>query len=378
MINPTQLIKEMSFSKNALFNSFHPNSNYNFEEKEFKKYKKFKTVIIIGMGGSILGAKAIHSFLKHKIKKKFIFLDNLDQNYLRDIKKKIDSKKTLFIIISKSGNTNETLVNLSYFKKQIKNNNTIVITEKKNSNLFKFAKKNKVKIIEHSSEIGGRYSVFSDVGMLPAYLMGLKPSNFKKKLSNYFKNKKNISSSVRELYRFIKNKKKVLIFFNYIPELNDFLFWCQQLLAESLGKNKKGFIPVISEVPKDHHSLLQLYLDGPPDKFFYIFSLKKRKSYKLNFKFFDKNLSYLNNKTYEQIKNSQKQAFINVLIENKIPYRKIIIKNFDESTLGNLFYMFILETIILGKVFNVNPFDQPAVEKVKILTKKNLTLKKFS
>ena len=87
MINPTQLIKEMSFSKNALFNSFHPNSNYNFEEKEFKKYKKFKTVIIIGMGGSILGAKAIHSFLKHKIKKKFIFLDNLDQNYLRDIKK---------------------------------------------------------------------------------------------------------------------------------------------------------------------------------------------------------------------------------------------------------------------------------------------------
>ena len=214
--------------------------------------------------------------------------------------------------------------------------------------------------------------------MLPAYLMGLKPSNFKKKLSNYFKNKKNISSSVRELYRFIKNKKKVLIFFNYIPELNDFLFWCQQLLAESLGKNKKGFIPVISEVPKDHHSLLQLYLDGPPDKFFYIFSLKKRKSYKLNFKFFDKNLSYLNNKTYEQIKNSQKQAFINVLIENKIPYRKIIIKNFDESTLGNLFYMFILETIILGKVFNVNPFDQPAVEKVKILTKKNLTLKKFS
>ena len=378
MINPTQLIKEMSFSKNALFNSFHPNSNYNFEEKEFKKYKKFKTVIIIGMGGSILGAKAIHSFLKHKIKKKFIFLDNLDQNYLRDIKKKIDSKKTLFIIISKSGNTNETLVNLSYFKKQIKNNNTIVITEKKNSNLFKFAKKNKVKIIEHSSEIGGRYSVFSDVGMLPAYLMGLKPSNFKKKLSNYFKNKKNISSSVRELYRFIKNKKKVLIFFNYIPELNDFLFWCQQLLAESLGKNKKGFIPVISEVPKDHHSLLQLYLDGPPDKFFYIFSLKKRKSYKLNFKFFDKNLSYLNNKTYEQIKNSQKQAFINVLIENKIPYRKIIIKNFDESTLGNLFYMFILETIILGKVFKVNPFDQPAVEKVKILTKKNLTLKKFS
>ena len=110
--------------------------------------------------------------------------------------------------------------------------------------------------------------------------------------------------STKKLYQ---KKIKKLVFFNYVPQLDDFLFWCQQLLAESLGKNKKGFMPVISNAPKDHHSLMQLNLDGPKDKFFYVFSSKKNNYFKFNSKIFGYKFNFLNKKSYEQIKNSQKK-----------------------------------------------------------------------
>jgi Glucose-6-phosphate isomerase len=214
--------------------------------------------------------------------------------------------------------------------------------------------------------------------MLPAYLMGLRPKNFKKKLPDFLKKKKTLSSLIQKLSKLNIKKTKVLVLFNYVPELNDFMFWCQQLMAESLGKNKKGFIPVISNAPKDHHSLLQLYLDGPKDKIFYVFSSKNKKNLKLNLNFFGEKTKYLNNKNYQNIKLSQKNAFIESLKKNKTPFREIIINKFDEETIGKLFLLFILETIALAQMMNVNPYDQPAVENVKILTKKFLNSEKSS
>ena len=161
-----------------------------------------------------------------------------------------------------------------------------------------------------------------------------------------------------------------------MPELNDFLFWLQQLLAESLGKNKKGFMPVISNAPRDHHSLLQLYLDGPEDKIFYIFSSKEKSNITMNSNFFEKNTKHLNKKKYQDVKLSQKNAFIEVLKEEDIPFREIVINKFNEDTIGKLFFSSILETVALGKTMKVNPFDQPAVEKVKVLTKQFLNSKK--
>tara|TARA_B100000287_G_scaffold85725_1_gene78340 strand:- start:321 stop:1454 length:1134 start_codon:yes stop_codon:yes gene_type:complete len=377
MISVKKVIDELNQKNSNLFKSFLPNSKYSFDFKDIKKFKKFKTITVIGMGGSILGTKAIYSFLKHKIKKKIIFIDNLDQAFLSKIKKKYNMSKTLFLIVSKSGNTNETIINLSCFKSFLNKSNTIVISENKNNFLCSFARNQGLTFIKHKPSIGGRYSVFSEVGMLPAYLMGLNPQNFKKNLPKLLNNKKFLSSSARRISKLNVKKYKTLILFNYVPELNDFLFWCQQLLAESLGKNKKGFMPVISNAPKDHHSLLQLYLDGPKDKIFYIFSSKQTKNLKINSNFFGKNMNYLNKKNYHDIKMSQKKAFIEVLRQNKNTFREIIVKKFNEDTLGKLFLSFILETIILGKSMRVNPFDQPAVEKVKVLTKKFLTSKKF-
>ena len=377
MISAKKVIDELNKKNNSLFKSFLPNSQYSFSFRDIKKFKKFKTVIIIGMGGSILGTKAIYSFLKFKIKKKFLFIDNLDQTFLNKIKRKYNLSKTLFLVVSKSGNTNETIINLSHFKSFLKKSNTLVISENKNNFLCSFAKNKGFNFIKHNPSIGGRYSVFSEVGMLPAYLMGLNPKNFKKNLPKLLYNKKFLSNSVRSISNLNIKKSKILIFFNYVPELNDFLFWCQQLFAESLGKNKKGFIPVISNAPKDHHSLLQLYLDGPKDKVFYVFSSKKTKNLKINSNFFGEKMRHLNKKNYHDIKLSQKNAFIEVLKRNKTPFREIVIKKFDEDVLGKLFLLFILETIILSKNMRVNPFNQPAVERVKVLTKKFLASKKF-
>ena len=369
---------EIMEDKNNLFKSFLPNSNYSFNFQSIKKFNNFRTVIVIGMGGSILGTKAIYSFLKHKIKKKFVFIDNLDQDFLSKIKRECKLDKTLFLIVSKSGNTTETIMNSSYFKFFFKKSNIIIISEDKNNILCKFAKSKGFNFIKHNPFIGGRYSVFSEAGMLPAYLMGLNPKNFKKNLPKLLNSKKTLSNSIKQLLKIKIKKFKVVILFNYVPELNDFLFWLQQLLAESLGKKKKGFIPVVSNAPKDHHSLLQLYLDGPKDKIFYVFSSKGKKNLKLNCDVFGQEMSYLNKKSYQDVKVSQKNAFIEILKKNRTPFREVVIKKFDENTLGKLFLLFIFETIALGKMMNVNPFDQPAVETVKVLTKKFLISKKSS
>ena len=136
-------------------------------------------------------------------------------------------------------------------------------------------------------------------------------------------------------------------------------------------------MPVVSNAPKDHHSLMQLYLDGPKDKIFYIFSEPLRNSPFIKSKFFGNKVNYLNNKTHQNVKSSQKNALIRVFKEKKIPFREIKFKKFDEQSIGKLFGIFILETMILGKIFGVNPFDQPAVENVKIITKKFLIQNKL-
>ena len=172
----------------------------------------------------------------------------------------------------------------------------------------------------------------------------------------------------------INNKKlNNLVFFNYSPELDKFLYWSQQLIAESLGKKGKGFLPIISPAPKDHHSLLQLYLDGPEDKLFYVFGTDAGNKEKLNSNFLDKKLDFLNNKSLSQIKAAQKNAFLKSLKKKRIPFREFKIRDFSEKVLGELFSYFILETAIVGKLININPFDQPAVEEVKINTKRILS-----
>ena len=250
-----------------------------------------------------------------------------------------------------------------------------MITEKNNNALNNICKKKKILTIKHKNYIGGRYSVLSEVGMIPAYLMGLKIKNFRKDILDYFKKKKKRSlienaSKLTEIY--LHKQINSIIFFNYSPQLLDFNYWCQQLLAESLGKKGKGLLPLISSAPKDHHSLLQLYLDGPKDKIFYIISSKNFYDLKIKGEYLDNKFKFLKNQKLNKIILSQKKAFIEVLKKKNIPYREIHVNDFSERALGELFSYFMLETAMIAKLINVNPFDQPSVEEVKVLTKKFL------
>ena len=359
-----------------IFHSFSKKFKFNFKYSDLKKFNKFKSIILIGMGGSALGAEAIYSMCNDKIKKKFIFFDNLDQTKVDKIKKKINLKNRIFIIISKSGNTIETLINTNLFQNNIHSKNTVIITEKKTNSLNIFAKKKKILLVNHKDYIGGRYAVLSEVGMMPAYFMGLKINHFRKKLLSFFKNKEKnlLINSVIKLSHIYKNRKITsIVMLNYAPEINNFLYWCQQLIAESLGKKGKGIIPVISPAPKDHHSLMQLYLDGPKDKLFYIFSLKSNKKMKLNKNIFGKSFNYAENKYLSKAKDAQKKALIQVLENKNIPYQDFVINKKNEELLGELFSYFMMETVLVGKLLNIDPFNQPAVEQVKLLTKKYLS-----
>ncbi len=357
---------------NKTLNILDKNFKFNFKTKDLKKFKKFKTIALVGMGGSILGAEAIYQFLEKKIKKKIYFFNDLNENKLINFKKKENSSKVLFIIVSKSGNTVETLSNiflLNIIKKNSKN--IILITEKKNNFLLSLVQKYNLFFVEHKRSIGGRFSVLSEVGLLPAYLMGINIKKLRLNIKKIFKKKESLilKKSTINLAALLSTKKLTnLIFLNYAPELEKFLFWCQQLIAESLGKNGYGFLPVISNAPKDHHSLLQLYLDGPKNKLFYIFSLDEK--YKASY--LRSSLKFLNKKSLKDIKFAQKNALIQSLKKNNIPFREFKIKKISEDVIGELFSYFMFETIVVGKLLKINPFDQPAVEQVKNITKKIL------
>ena len=360
---------ELLKAQPSLFKTLKPSYKYSYSKKSISKYKKFSNIRIIGMGGSILGTEAIYNFLKKKIKKKVTFVNNLNSNADYFQEKNID----LNLIISKSGNTLETIANANILIKNREKN--IIITENKNSYLTNLASILKAEIFEHKNYIGGRYSVLSEVGMLPVELMDLKENKFKQ-FNNLIKNKtfvNNLVNNVTATLNLIKSGKYTSIILNYDEQSENLFKWYQQLISESLGKKSRGLLPIISSMPKDNHSLMQLYLDGPKKSFYTFFNVLDNKAIKLNNSNILASHKYLRGQSIEKIKQSQMLATEKVFTSKKIPFRSFSIPTRDEKSLGELFCFFILETILLGRALNVNPFDQPSVELIKKETKKILS-----
>ncbi len=363
-----KLFKKLINEKNEIIESLKDNYKDTYSKKIFNKLNKSNEVILIGMGGSILGSRSIYNFLKGKIKKKFIFKDDFEFLKLNSKNK----KSRINLIISKSGNTLETIANSNIFIN--KSRNSFFITENKKNYLTKLAEKLKFEVIHHNNFIGGRYSVLSEVGMLPAKLMGLNVKKFRK-FNTLIKNKKFVDTLIQNVSRtiyLVKKKKYNSIILNYDKSSTDLFYWYQQLIAESLGKKSKGILPIISSMPKDNHSLMQLYLDGFKNNFFTFFNVKENFSEKMNSEYLLKSHLFLKKKNLNTIKLSQYNATEKVFKLKKIPFRSFLIKKKNEETLGELFNFFVLETILLGKALNVNPYDQPAVELIKTETEKFL------
>ena len=359
--------KDLINNNDQVIQSLSKNYEDFFKKKNLKKYQSFNDLRLIGMGGSSLGTQAIYSFLKHKVKKSFTFLNDLSSQ--PEINR---SKKHLNLIVSKSGNTIETIINSNiYIGKKDKN---IFITENKKNYLHLLGNKLKAEVIHHNNFIGGRYSVLSEVGMLPAELMGLDSIKFRQ-LNSLIKNKKYLNaliSNVSAIIYFSKIKKFNSIIVNYDEKSVDFFNWYQQLVAESLGKNKKGFLPILSKMPKDNHSVMQLYLDGFKNNFFTLFNVHEKNSKKIESKKILSSHKFIKNKNIKDIISAQKKATENIFAKRNIPFRSFEIKKRDEKTLGELFCFFIFETILLGRALNVDPYNQPAVEFIKKETKKIL------
>ena len=334
-------------------------------KKSILKQKLHKNILVIGMGGSVLGSKMFSSFFG--LDKNYYFLDNLNNSIVNNFIKKDLSKFSIFII-SKSGKTLETLTNcniiLNNFNKRKKNisKNFIVISERNNI-LSNFAKKNNLMFFEHNINLSGRYSVLSEVGLLmfnldyKKIIQGI-DSVLKKGLN------KNLIRNAATLLTLIKKSKiDTHVSLIYSHNLLSYGYWHQQLLAESIGKKGKDFTPIISECPKDHHSIMQLYLDGKKNKFFTFFKTINNKLDQPIKDYFDQKFkrNSLNN-----IIDSQFNATINVFKKNLIPFRVVLIdqKKPIKSFISLIVYS-MLETVILCKALNLNPFNQPAVEEIK-------------
>ena len=354
---------------NEILKSLGTDYNYSYSKKIISRLKKkFSSIRLIGMGGSILGTKAIYKFLNNKIKKEIIFIDNL----IPKRKYQTKNKKILNIVVSKSGNTLETILNTNIFVN--KKSDNVFITENKNSYLRKLADQLKSEIIDHNNFIGGRYSVLSEVGMLPSSLVGLNEKKFKQ-FNNLIKNQTFINNLIinsSNMIYFINQKKFNSIIINYDESSDDFFKWYQQLVAESLGKKQKGIFPLISTMPKDNHSMMQLYLDGPKKSFFTFFDVIEKKSDKIKNKLILSEHNYLKNKKLFEVLSSQKKGSENVFFKNSVPFRSFEILSRNEETMGELFTFFILETILIAKAIKVNPYDQPSVELIKKNTKRIL------
>ena len=348
----------------------------------FSKNKKH--FLVFGTGGSNLGAKAIIDGLQ-KNNITIDFFDNIDPIRFQNKINNFDLTKLGFIIISKSGSTPETLSQyLSlieiFDQKNMKDllfNNSLIITEDKPSPLTNIANNNNIHMINHSKDIGGRYSIFSNVGMIPAVIAGLNVKNIYAGALEQINNTN--SEDFIKIARFFKNQNIVKdlsssVLMTYSDSLLYFGKWYLQLWAESIGKDQKGITPIHSVGTTDQHSQLQLYLDGPRDKFFtFITTDHADKGFKLNNEIIkENNIDYLFDKKMGDLMEAEQRATVDTFVQNKIPCREIYLSTIDEYFMGKLLAFSIQETIATCLYFEVNPFNQPAVEQGKILTKKYL------
>jgi glucose-6-phosphate isomerase len=358
------------------------------EIKEFADSVNRQTVVVIGIGGSSLGASAIYDFLKRKnnLKKRLIFLETTDPI---DINSKLDSLNlddTLFIVISKSGTTVETIAILKYLSSKVElNKSNLVVISETNTPLHKYAKEIEAKFFEVPKNVGGRFSVFSAVGLVPLATIGVDIDNMlngaKKVYNNFFKKQKEYDI-LMEKARFIvenKNRFNINVIFSYLSALEGFNKWYVQLWAESLGKiningTRQGLTPIGLVGPIDQHSFLQLIMEGKRDKtvtFIKVADFEEKIVIPKNSPISE--LDYLEGISFSKLIDMQADATIEAISkEEDIPYDVITIDKVDEYNIAELMFTYELLVSIIGTFMQINTYDQPGVESGKIILKEKL------
>jgi len=309
---------------------------------------EFEKIIVIGVGGSSQGSKAINNFLNEK---KVIYFDHLHQDLIDGVLEETEIDRTGFIFISKSGNTSEILTIFDYLVSKLENrinisNHFFTLTELRSSPLHDLSSHHSIKIIEHTKEIGGRFSIFSNTSLIPGfYFHEDLIDRFFEGASKELNNEKNAKDEASKDFDLFKKGKIINANLVYGSELYELANWKKQLFSESLGKNNKGVLPIISEMTKDQHSLLQFYLDGQKNIFFEIMSLNYDHPNLLNITL-----------------NNHKDAMHEALIKQIGDVRERVFKENDISDLGSYFCFEIMRVLNLSELMEVDPFTQDSVE----------------
>lgn len=310
-------------------------------------------------------------------------MENIDSDSCEFLFKKIDYKNTAFLTISKSGETIECISNTLLLikivqeklnKSAIKEHFFFLTEEKENNLLLELAKIFEIKTINHNKNIGGRFSYLSNVGLIPACIAGFDIKKIRSAaevvLDYFFQEKDNFILSIcAKQYELYNNGIKSSVVMPYTEKLKNLSEWYRQLWAESLGKNSFGVIPVNAIGTTDQHSQLQMYMDGARI-FFYTFITSNNRNNNLKITSdFSKKFSYLNNKTLDEIMTIEAKSTIEVLNRRNLPIRIFEMHEISEASLSQLMMQYILETLVVAKMQNINPFGQPAVEERKKLAR---------
>ena len=350
----------------------------------------FEDVVILGTGGSSLGGQSICeiALATGTSRPHLHFMANIDADSFDRLFQSITPERTGFIVISKSGGTAETLIQFLYcldiFRNQLDEDKIkehfTVITEPGDRALRRLAKRWELEIIDHDPGVGGRYSALSVVGLLPALIAGLDAYQIRDGAMSVLKpilddgDAKECAPAQGAVINIALAQERAInttVLMPYLDRLVSFGLWYRQLWAESLGKDGYGTTPANALGTVDQHSQLQLYLDGPRDKFFtLLFADRANTSWLVPADLADDpELAFIAGKRMGDLMAAEQQATAETLINHNCPTRIMTIETIDEHSLGALMMHFMLETIIAADLLGVNAFDQPAVEEGKIRAK---------
>ena len=334
----------------------------------------YEHIVVCGIGGSALGAICLKEALPNN--NKLIVLDNIDPQLINEVDQKLNYEKSLFIIISKSGTTIETTSQYKYFRRKIEEKNLevnkhfVFITDPEIGILRETANNENIPVFPIPKNVGGRFSVLTAVGLLPAALIGIDLDKLiegarnmcKKFLSNNFEENLPYQIALTQ-YLINKKGKNIHVMMPYSHRLFKIADWYRQLLAESIGKTKDvGITPVNALGVTDQHSQSQLYNDGPNDKLITFIEIKDFKVEK----------QIPGSISFNQLIDIEKKATEESLTKKDRPNQTIKVNSVCEESIGELFLLFEGQIAFLGEFYNINAFDQPGVELSKQITKENV------
>lgn len=350
---------------------------------------QYDTIVILGIGGSMLGSKCILDCLYNKKSKiKVICVDNIDPYKIAEIDSSLNYPKTLFLVQTKSGSTPETIAQYAFFKDKIEkhslvlNKHLVFVTDPGLNFLRRESLCYNITVFDIPANVGGRFSVLSSIGLLISELVGLKAQDL---LSGAKYSLQNYSIQALELafvqYSCSKKRQNINVIMPYSSRLAKFSEWTVQLISESLGKKfdlddkvvNTGITPLSAVGVTDQHSQLQLFKEGPNDKLLIFINILDHIEQPEIPQISEPSLSYLSSKTFQEMIHAEFLAVTQSLTESARPNVNINIDKINEFSLGELFMFFELSTAFLGEMLNINTFNQPGVERSKILTKDKLS-----